>query len=419
MAGKKTKTHPQRTPVKYDSKAYNEKAYTTIRKILQVYGFDPNLLDAFSKQQRRFLMFVTGEPFRFKAEEGHRVPRRLINFVAESTQRFLRTHYFGDESIGLTYFELATYGMAFSTTVQSEYECRTFPPEQLKIIDDLAACFDENRVRKDLDEVGSHIRHLMLMISKVNFRVYGFKWSIGYHHDEKKDCIRSEVRIFSENSKSIYFTYKNKDRVAFSVRAGRVSSHPTYDARIDRWFVTSEDDKKPVYLDIYIQSHALQRIKERMDIFPAHVRNFYAMEPLLYMHRVSKLPSGPSLFECYTKSGDTVVRFGYYPFVIRNKKLIVLSFLPIVSTDAMEGSILHRILGLQMEDTIFLGMDKLSFFCTVDFEQIPVLKQAMIDAHIWDLIVYISKHPDVNFSIDQKKTLMVKKFFEKKIELND
>jgi hypothetical protein len=57
-------TKTQRAPVKYDSKAYNEKAFAAIRKILRVYGFDS-------------------------------VSRRLINFVADSTQRFLRTHYFG------------------------------------------------------------------------------------------------------------------------------------------------------------------------------------------------------------------------------------------------------------------------------------------------------------------------------------
>jgi hypothetical protein len=92
--------------------------------------------------------------------------------------------------------------------------------------------------------------------------------------------------------------------------------------------------------------------------------------------------------------------------------MIVLTFLPLVAGDTPEGSYLSRRLGLQMEDTVFLGMDKLSFFLTVDFEQIPMLKEALISAGIWSLIEYAADNPEMNFTIDQKKTQMVKKFFE-------
>jgi hypothetical protein len=381
-----------------------------------VYGFDPCLLDAFSKQQRNFLLSVAMEQTRFKVEDGHRVPRRLVNFVAESTQRFLRTHCFGDESIGLTYLELLNYGMAFSTTVMAEHESRTFLPEQLKIIDDLATVFDKDRVQNDLVTVGTHIRKAIMMISKVNFRVYGFDWRIWIHRKGRRYCMRSEVHLSSENSRSIYFTYKQKNRQAFNIRVGRIISRPAGGAQIDQWFITKENSQPPVLLDIYVQSHALQRIKERMDIFPAYMRNFYVMEPLLYMHRVAESPTGRQMLECYTMDGDAVVRFGYYPFVIQKNRLIVLTFLPLTSSESPEGDYLYKSLGLQMEDTLFLGMDKLSFFCTVDFEQIPVLKQALIDSGIWAFITYAAKHPDVNCTIDEKKTLLVKKFFDKKAE---
>jgi hypothetical protein len=414
---KKRKKPPQRAPIKYDSKAYNDRAYAAIRKVLQVYGFDPGLLDAFTKQQRRFLVYVMSEPLHFKVEEGHYVPRQLVNFVAESTQRFLRTHYFGDESIGLTYLELATFGMAFHVAVLAEHINRFFLPKQLKIIDDLAACFENERIRNDLAEVGTHIRKLMMMISKVNFRLYGFDWKIWIQYEGKRECIKSEVCLSSENPKAISFTYKQKDRRAFSVRAGRIIATPTTDAQIDRWFVTFDDSEPAVYLNIYIQSHALQRVKERLDIFPAHVRNYYVMEPLLYMHRVTDTQARSPMLECYTSFGSTIVRFGYYPFIIQNDTLIVLTFLPLVSSKTPEGKQLNKLLGLQRADTMFLGMDKLSFFCTVDFEQIPVLKQAMVDTGIWNLIEYAAQHPDVNCTIDQKKTQMVKKFFEKKIDI--
>jgi hypothetical protein len=269
-------------------------------------------------------------------------------------------------------------------------------------------------VNSDLLPVSTHIRKAVMMISKVNFRIYGYDWKI--ENQKGKNYISSTVLLSSEEPKTIRFTYKEKERTAFRVRAGRIITIPAYDATIDQWFIYHREEYPFVYLDIFIQSHALQRAKERIDIFPAHQKNYYVMEPLLYMHRVSYSPSGRPLLECYTQDGDKIVRFGYFPFVIQKRRLIVLTFLPLVSDDVWEGYFLHKELGLQKEDTKFLEMDKLSFFLTVDFEQIPLLKRAMEQTGIRNLIQYAARHLDMQFQINRQKTLLVKKFFEGKAE---
>ncbi|MDR0370648.1 MAG: hypothetical protein LBH80_02160 [Prevotellaceae bacterium] len=385
-----------------------------IRKILRVYGFDPAIFDRFSKQQRRLICLLKAESPRFRVEEGHRVPGRLVDFVAESTHRFLRNNCFGDESVGLSFLELATYGVAFSMVVMNARELGVLRPEQAEIFDRLVERFKDDRVNDDLIPVSTHIRQTVMMISKVNFRIYGYNWR--FENKKGKSYISSTVFLSSEEPKTIRFSYNGKDRTAFRVRAGRNISLPAYDAKIDRWFIFHKDEKPFVYLDIFIQSHALQRAKERIDIFPAHQKNYYVMEPLLYMHRVAYTISGRPLLECYTQDGDQVVRFGYFPFVIRNRRLIVMTFLPLVSEEVVEGASLHRELGLQKEDTKFLEMDKLSFFLTVDFEQIPVLKRALERTGIRHLMRYAAKHPDMQFRMNRQKTQLVKKFFERKAE---
>ncbi|MDR0421439.1 MAG: hypothetical protein LBH72_00300 [Proteiniphilum sp.] len=414
MPQKKKKKQPQQIRRDPRSKTALDHAFMVIRKILRAYGFDPAIFDVFSKHQRRMMCRLQAESLRFKAEEGHHVPKRLVNFVAESTHRFMRNNYFGDESIGLTYLELATYGMAFATTVMNARELGIFRPEQADIFAGLAACFKDNRVVSDLLPVSTHLRKTVMMISKVNFRIYGFGWKI--ETLPWNDYISSTVRISSEEPKTTRFTYNNKERIAFRVRAGRNISTPAYDATLDRWFIYHINEDPYVYLEIYIQSHALYRAKERIDIFPAHQKNHYIMEPLLYMQEVSHSTSGRPLLDCYTKDGDSLVRFGYYPFVVRGTRLIVLTFLPLVSPDVPEGNILRRELGLQKEDTSFLEMDKLSFFLTVDFEQIPMLKRALKRSGIWSLVEYAAKRPDMQFPINQQKTQFVKKFFERKAE---
>jgi hypothetical protein len=398
------------------SKTAIEHTYATMCKVLQAYGLDPNLLRSFSKQQRRVLCYLKADPPRFKVAEGQRVPGRLVDFVSESTHRFMRTHYFGDERIGLTYLELATYGMALYVIAATAHDMPVFQGEPLKTLNFLADFFKNDRIYNDLRAIGTHIRKTTMMISKVNFRIYGYTWKINFLNPGQKDCLRSVVYLSSEEPKLVHFTYNHKERIAFRVRAGRVISEPPHDATIDRWFITHEDDDPPVYLGIYIQSHALQRAKERMDIFPAHKRNYYVMEPLLYMHRVAYDTAGRPMLECYTKDGETIVRLGYFPFVIQKNKLFVLSFLPLISSHTWEGRHMQRQLGLQRDDLTFLGMDRLSFFLTVDFEQIPLLKEALIATKLWPLVTCAAKNPDMNLPIDQKKTQMIKKFFEQKAE---
>jgi hypothetical protein len=94
----------------------------------------------------------------------------------------------------------------------------------------------------------------------------------------------------------------------------------------------------------------------------------------------------------------------------------VLTLLPLFSPGTIEEYRLQERFAVQKEDIKFLGMDKLSFFLTVDFEQIPVLKDLFMDIGIWNLILFARNLPQTDFPVDQKKTQMVKSFFEQKIK---
>jgi hypothetical protein len=405
---KKKKPQKQSTDVRkrMTNKRYIDKAYVAMKKVLRAYGLDPEMLDRLSKHQRSLLMLFETEPPKFRVVEGNRFPRQLVNMINTSVQQYMRNNYYGDESIGLTYLELATFGVSLYMQIMSvnDEADRSFPPEQMAIVDAIVEKFTEKPVAKALSAVGEQIRKNIQMVSKVNFRIYGHSWKIpseyGYGY------MKSTVFLSSEECESLYFTYKNQRHKAFRIKAGQVSTTPPYNASIDHRYIYPErpGDKR---FDIYIQSHALQRIKERVDIFPAHKRNFYVMDSLLYMHRVVVSPSGQSMFECFYK--DTL--FGYYTFTVQNDKIFVLTFLPALSPETPKGDFLVKRFGLQKEDMKYLGMDKLSFFFTVDFSQIPVLHEALLEAGFGTLFTFA---PDdrLPFEIDPLKTLRVKKFFE-------
>jgi hypothetical protein len=417
MAKKKKKARPKPNPNPQSvsaKEAYRkippDTVQAVVKKILLAYGFASDIFDSYSRQQKKYLFLLIVEPIRVKVEEGHRVPRRLVNFMAESTHRFMRTHCYGDESIGLTYLELSTYGLSFSYMLEAA-ESDMFQPEQLETIASVAKTISSERILKDIGEIGTHIRTVSLMISKVNFRIYGHNWRIT-NSSYNRVFLTSTIYMSSEEPISIRFKHKEKERIAFRVRAGRVVTTPAYNATIDRWFIFHKDENPSVYLDIYIQSQALQHAKERIDIFPAHIRNYYIMEPLLYMHEVETDAMEEPMLVCYFKKNNKFIYLGYFPFVIQKEKLIVLTFLPLVSSNTFTGEYLETSLGLTAEDMAFLGMDKLSFYLTVDFDQIPVLKKVLAITFVWNLIEYAASDPEMNFTIDQKKTQMVKKFFE-------
>ncbi|MDR1878527.1 MAG: hypothetical protein LBQ64_03065 [Bacteroidales bacterium] len=388
------------------NKRFIDKAYITTKKILSVYGFDPDIFDKLSKYQRGVFLHVETEAPKFKVVEGNRVPRQLVNMVNNSVQQFMRNNYYGDESIGLTYLDLATFGVSLNAQILCIHDesDRSFPPEQMKIVDAIAEKFDELPVPNLLEIVGKEIRKHIQMISKVNFRVYGYSWVVP--SEIGAGYLKTTVFLYSEESEVVYFQYKNQKHKAFRVKAGRVNNTPPWGAKIDHRVIFPERFGER-YLDIYIQSHALLRVKERMDIFPAHKRNYYAMNPLLYKHRIVTDASGRAMFECYYE--DTL--FGYYPFTIQKNKIFILTFLPITSPNTPKGELLVKRFGIQKEDMSYLGMDKLSFFFTVDFSQIPILHEALLEIGLESLVNF-APSDRLPFEIDVQKTLRIKKFFE-------
>ncbi|MDR0766633.1 MAG: hypothetical protein LBF09_06845 [Odoribacteraceae bacterium] len=422
MAKKKKKTPPKPARELNSQTFFNERV-AAVRKMLQVYGFNPGVLEAFTKKQLQYLMHPLVEQPRFKVQEGHRVPRRLLDFVAEEARLFMKRKCFGDPKVGFTFLELATHGQAFACAVMAEHWKPTFPPEQSRIIKYLAACFDDNRVAYDLDDVTTHIHHLAITISKINYRVYGFSWTCEAIRAGRKIRVTNPVLMSSEETKTIRFVHKQKERPAFLVKTGRVVTAPAQGARIARSLVTGEECAGDDFLDIYIQSHALQRVKERVDVFSAHKRNYHVTCSLVYHQHVVDCPGNRKMLACCDEmvlDGKAVhVPFGYFPFVIEGDKLIVTTCLPLVSVETWTGKLMREKLGLQVEDMKYLGMDKMSFYLTVDLDELPALKEVVDQTDLrylrnyslynHDLITY---HLNMLTKQDGGKTQMVKRFLD-------
>ena len=163
----------------------------------------------------------------------------------------------------------------------------------------------------------------------------------------------------------------------------------------------------------------MHRFKERIDLFPPTDQNILIQSSFtLEMKLVSF--ENRVLFACMTEKQP----LGYFTFFVENSSIVINTFLPLTSIGTPEGKKLHKLLSLTKDELIYLGMDKLSFYVKIDFEQIPILKQALIDSDIWNTkLVLDSQKPEDGYEeslIDINKTNFVKNYFDKyEISVNE
>ncbi|MPQ47245.1 hypothetical protein GCQ56_09505 [Marinifilum sp. N1E240] len=160
-------------------------------------------------------------------------------------------------------------------------------------------------------------------------------------------------------------------------------------------------DLKEVYsgnkkmLDIYIQSHALERLRERLDLLDEEAIN-YAIYENFDALQFTILSNGYilitiKLFQC---------KVGYFIANIIKDDFVIRTFLFITHATTPEGDKLKEICGLGRNDVPYWKIDRLSTFMNVDAEQYPKLSAMFEEAGCGDLF----KLHNEEFSVEAMQT---------------
>jgi hypothetical protein len=117
-------------------------------------------------------------------------------------------------------------------------------------------------------------------------------------------------------------------------------------------------------LDIYIQSHAINKLQERIDISPGimHSIAFLIFFQEDIPHHYS---NGKSLVE-YRVSDEKV---GYFVVTMHEAKLVIRTFLFLTNDGTPEGKKLLKLAEIERADKEYLMIDKLSTFNAYHFEK--------------------------------------------------
>ena len=145
---------------------------------------------------------------------------------------------------------------------------------------------------------------------------------------------------------------------------------------------------KNLEADVYIQKHALERMKERLDCIIPQLQNTFLMQSVIQCNVVTN-KKGRQLLEF--RIDDAKV--GYLVFNYTEGIVVIRTFLLITNNDTPEGEKLERQLGVEKLDKQYLGIDKLSAFAISDIEQKPTLKRTFEKAGcngLFNISKYIS-----------------------------
>jgi hypothetical protein len=144
-------------------------------------------------------------------------------------------------------------------------------------------------------------------------------------------------------------------------------------------------------LDVFIQSHALTRLKERLDLLDQEAINYaiwentHTIEQFVSYHGYLLLP-----FKVFG------VKIGYLVANVAEDKLLFRTFLFITHNSSPEGVRLRKLTGLGKEDITYWKIDRLSTFVKLKEEKYPGLIDLFCKAGLEQLM----ELKDKKFTID-------------------
>ena len=405
---KKKKSHANRQKME---KAQHVKQFISEVKDIIAKAAGTDIVRYIPEHEFEHLYKIRFRPVSVRAAPGESIPLNILQFSNHMATRFFKDIHI---SIGVgSLAQLSLYhffSTAYTVITYAEGVKEDAYADAAKVkaaLAPLAAVFDSPVQEMALDKYDNIMVLLGMWCSDFNEYLYTFKFN--------PQIIAAGVfkaGIFSE----IYRTRLPKVKVLIEERhrpAWHVGWYlPDPEPHLKLISIKSEDIYQPpgTRLDVYIQSHALNRLCERLDGIDTgmlHYNIFNSFNSL----KVCRNKTGMLLFE-YAIFGD---KAGYFLGELIDGKIILKTFLFLTHNGTPEADKLQNITGLMKEDIIYLAIDKLSTFLLSDIAVNERVKQLFIDAGCESLFK-IDK--DLYISSEGKPAIAKAESIEKYLQLN-
>ena len=219
------------------------------------------------------------------------------------------------------------------------------------------------------------------------------------------------VGVYGFKPKTTVLEIAGKKRPAFRLATAHAVSKLVW-IEIDSSVLGTayQGDKKQ--LEVYIQSHALNRFRERLDILNSDAINYLLWENTHTIGNIQvyrKMILHPVIL--------FGVKIGYLVGNIVDDKFLFSTFLFITHSFTPEGDRLKKITGLGKEDISYWKIDRLSTFINLQEDKYPQLIELFVQAGLGDIKELKNKKFDIDSLQDANLEALMK--YIKKNKLNE
>ncbi len=391
MSKKRKKT---KKPVQQQQGAF-KRFLSDAHEIMNTLGYG-DIYECFSNSMKRDMY---QKLFKFKNPtigNGY-VSNTEISLLTDTIKKQYREKLFNFDETYISAHQLQVYSCCISASV--DYMNRT-----TNIYSE-----DELKIGQEAQDLVSQEANKLIMIkilyaaNKLSSPDYKyFNISINPVYNSEDNRLEFKLEVFGIPSQKKMFKLNGHNRPIY--RIANYSS--TNEAQ---WLTIKTSLFKDIYkgdkeeIDVYIQSHALKRLAERLDLLDKKAIN-YALNENTCTLQYFDFYKGYIFLKFIVHD----IKVGYLVASIIDDKLIFRTFLFVTHNSTPEGDKLKEITGLEKNDVSYWKIDRLSTLVNINEEAYPELVNIFKDAGLEDLI----QLKDKDFNVDKMQITNLDAFMD-------
>jgi hypothetical protein len=367
MAKQKKKPSPK--SLQKLAEAHHKNAFYKMLSRICQHVASENIFSHFSSEELELIYLNRFEAPEFRAAPGHSIPGKMLDATKYKLLVYLKRTELSliPDGFKISLFDYLTVGRTFISYLKviSDHQFpKSFVARQkLHLLID-----SEQTVMSEASQLLQGIlNYASCWDSDFRHRMYSVEYQSACRGNSFR--IRNQFLLYSHKLDQAEFTIDGRKRPAFLLcwKVGEYGYKPLHVKASQLKLPPVTDD--PV-LDVFIQSHALLRLSERLDCFST---GFLQLNLLTSVQNFNCVVNHKNRILIEYRIFDT--KAGYLSASVIDGALLIRTFLFVTSSGTPEGKKLEQISGLKKLDKKYLAIDKLSAFMNSDIGYNPVVRE--------------------------------------------
>ena len=372
---------------KQAAEQYKKDFIEKMKRVINSYA-DEDVYSLIPSSYIEFVYIGRAKSFKFVKGEGQIVPKEVLSFFTDQVVTYLKKKKVEMNSSGneLSVFDYHPITMTLSV-FNASLETRYFKGID-KVRKAITAFIEDKKFIEDCNFVFVQLTQVVLNgFSNFTERIYWLDRKL-LALQSFEDGIRVVFEIHSATPEKTSITVDGIARPA--IRLGwTISELGLKYLEVDAGLFRKRSLFGRKTMPVYIQSHALNRLNERLDWSWLGMIHFFTYEAFINPV-ITHNDRGETLVEL-DYMGEKV---GYLVVDVIDQKILIRTFLFITNNGTPEGKRLEEITGLKKLDKKYLAIDKMSTFIQSDIADNPETRQILIDANCQPLIDLYEKNKE-------------------------